>query len=368
VALGVVTSLSQSAPGQSCQPFKVLVFTKQAVPSHASQMAAGIAVVQSLGAAHGFVVDQTADATLISTANLSQYAVVIFLITNGDVLNSTQEAAFQAYIMGGGGFVGVHTASATEYGWPFYGALLGAWYLSHPPPQTATVTVVDPTHPSTASLPPTFTHFDEWYDFQTNPASNPLVHVLLTVDESTYSGGMMGVVHPIAWYQDNPGMGRSWYTAVGHDPSLYSNPLFHAHLLGGIVFAAGSPRTSVVCGLQTYGASSGTPPLALGGSIVPPGSGLISISGASPGAPGLLGVSSCQSAATAGGLTILVDLAGPGFVGLFPVSFDALGQWQLPVPATVQLPGIWGNSISLQGAEIGAAIGLSNGLQISLCP
>ena len=36
--------------------------------------------------------------------------------------------------------------------------------------------------------------FDEWYDFQTNPASNPLVHVLMTVDESTYTGGMMGAV------------------------------------------------------------------------------------------------------------------------------------------------------------------------------
>jgi type 1 glutamine amidotransferase len=331
-------------------------------------MAAGLAVVQSLGAAHGFVVDQTADAALITTVNLAQYAVVVFLLTNGDILDSTQEAAFQAYIMGGGGFVGVHTASATEYGWPFYGALLGTWYLSHPPPQTATVTVVDPTHPSTAALPPVFVHDDEWYDFQTNVASNPAVHILMTVDETTYSGGLMGAPHPIAWYQDNLGMGRSWYTAVGHTLSLYSNQLFHDHLLGGILFAAGSTRTSAVCGLQTYGAASGTPPLALGGSIVPPAAGLISISGASPGASGLLGVSSCQSATTAGSLTILVDLTSPGFVGLFPLSFDAAGQWQLTVPATVQLPGIWGNSIVLQVAEVGSTIGLSNGLQISLCP
>jgi hypothetical protein len=163
-------------------------------------------------------------------------------------------------------------------------------------------------------------------------------------------------------------MGRSWYTAVGHTLALYSNPLYHDHLLGAILFTAGSTRTSAVCGLQTYGVGSGTPPLALGGTILPPAAGVISLSGASPSATGLLGVSSCQSSTTASGLTILVDLASPGFVGLFPLSFDATGHWQLPLPPTVQLPGLWGNSIFVQGAEVGAVIGLSNGLHLSLCP
>jgi type 1 glutamine amidotransferase len=367
VALGVLLALCQSGAGQSCQPFKVLVFTKQAVPSHAAQQGAGVAVVQSLGAAHGFVVDQTADATLITTANLAQYAVVVFMITNGDILDAAQEAAFAAFITGGGGFVGVHTASATEYGWPFYGALVGAWYLSHPPPQTATVTVVDLSHPSTATLPPVFPHMDEWYDFQTNVASNPLVNVLLTVDESTYTGGTMGAVHPIAWCQDS-GTWRSWYTAIGHELSLYATTQFADHLLGGILWTAGSSRTSTVCGTQSYGVSSGAAPLALGGTLSPPTHATIQLSGATAGGSGLLGVSSCSASATGGGITVLVDLASPGFVGLFPVAFDPSGQTQIVIPLVVQLSGSWGTSLYLQGAQVSPALGLSNGLQVSLCP
>jgi type 1 glutamine amidotransferase len=62
--------------------------------------------------------------------------------------------------------------------------------------------------------------------------------VLATLDETTYSGGTMGFDHPIAWCHEYDG-GRAWYTAGGHTESSYSEPLFVAHLLGGIEFAAG---------------------------------------------------------------------------------------------------------------------------------
>jgi type 1 glutamine amidotransferase len=360
-------SLLVPAAGQSCQPYKVLVFTKTAGFNHAAQITAGVALIQALGASHGFIVDQTADATLFNTANLAQYAAVIFLNTTGDVLNAAEESAFQAYVASGGGYVGVHSATDTEYGWPFYGALVGTWFLSHPAVQQATVTVVDPTHPSTVTLPAVFTHVDEWYDFQTNVASNPLITVLLTVDESTYAGGSMGPVHPIAWCQNGAGLGRSWYTAMGHDLATYSATFFQDHLLGGIQFAAGSARWSTVCGGQAYGSSSGSPPLVLGGFMPTPSTVAIALSGGAPGATGLLAVGSCAASATGGGVTVLVDLAAPGFVGFLPVAFDVAGQWQLAIPVTFQLPGVFGALLHLQGAQVGPGLGASNGLQIALC-
>ena len=74
----------------------------------------------------------TEDATAFTTANLAQYKAVVFLSTTGDVLNATQQTAFESYIRGGGGYVGVHSAADTEYDWPFYGSLVGAYFASPP--------------------------------------------------------------------------------------------------------------------------------------------------------------------------------------------------------------------------------------------
>src|SRR5262249_44344408 len=88
------------------------------------------------------------------------------------------------------------------------------------------------------SLPAVWPRTDEWYNFSANPRSR--VHVLATLDESSYSGGTMGADHPISWCQFYDG-GRSWYTAMGHTRESYSDALFLDHLRGGIGFAAGYP-------------------------------------------------------------------------------------------------------------------------------
>ena len=103
----------------------------------------------------------------------------------------------------------------------------------------ASIDVVDPTHPSTAHLAARFTHTDEWYNFQSNPAAS--VEVLLNLDETTYTGGTMGASHPIAWHHDFDG-GRSWYTGLGHNDAVYSETWFRQHLLGGIEYAANVPE------------------------------------------------------------------------------------------------------------------------------
>lgn len=214
--------------------FKVLVFSKTEGYRHSS-IPNGISMIQSLGTDHHFAVDTTEDAALFTDENLTQYQAVVFLMTTGDVLDSTQEEAFERYIQAGGGYVGIHAASDTEYDWPWYSDLVGAYFAGHPEVQEATVQVADRTHPSTVHLPARWNRMDEWYDFGSNPRGK--VHVLATLDETTYADGAMGKDHPIAWCHDYDG-GRAWYTGGGHTEESYSEPLFQAHVLGGIEWAA----------------------------------------------------------------------------------------------------------------------------------
>jgi type 1 glutamine amidotransferase len=217
---------------------QVLVFSKTAGFRHDS-IPAGIAAIRSLGRANRFSVSATEDAKAFTPKRLDGIDAVVFLNTTGDVLAPRQQRAFRAYIRHGGGWVGIHSAADTEYGWPFYGRLLGAYFQSHPAIQPATIDVVDRSHPSTRYLPPQWMRTDEWYNFRSDPRG--AVHVLATIDESTYSGGTMGADHPIAWCHPFKG-GRAWYTAGGHTIESYSEPLFRRHLLGGILWAAGMAK------------------------------------------------------------------------------------------------------------------------------
>jgi len=225
------------------QSFKVLVFSKTEGFRHSS-IPNGIAAIQQLGLDNDFEVDATENASMFTLENLLQYDAVIFLSTTGDVLNSNQQAEFEEYISRGKGYVGIHAASDTEYNWEWYGGLVGAYFESHPPgTPTATIEVADKVHPSTSFLPDYWVRTDEWYNYQENPRGD--VHVLMTLDESTYTGGNMGYDHPIAWLHDYGG-GRSWYTGGGHTEASYSEPNFVNHILGGILYASGEVQGQYV--------------------------------------------------------------------------------------------------------------------------
>ncbi|WP_194821773.1 ThuA domain-containing protein [Micromonospora sp. S-DT3-3-22] len=240
-AAPVAQARPQAAPAPAAaaaaEPFSVLVFSKTAAFRH-DAIPAGIAAIQKLGTENGFTVDTTEDGAAFNDTNLAKYQAVIWLSTTGDVLDATQQAAFERYIKAGGGYAGVHAASDTEYDWAWYGNLVGAYFSGHPANQQATVKVEDHAHPSTADLPDRWSRFDEWYNFRTNPRSK--VHVLASLDEKSYSpgAGAMGADHPTAWCQDYDG-GRSWYTGGGHTQASYTEPEFLSHLLGGIRTAAG---------------------------------------------------------------------------------------------------------------------------------
>ncbi|KIC96270.1 ThuA domain-containing protein [Flavihumibacter solisilvae] len=226
-----------AACNQRSGPSRILVFTKTAGFHHES-IPAGIEAIRKLGQENQFTVDTTTDAALFNEDSLRLYNAVVFLQTTGDVLNNFQEADFERYIQAGGGYVGVHAATDTEYDWGWYGRLVGGYFASHPAQQEAELQVIDSTHISTSHLPRTWKRKDEWYNFK---KLNPGVKLLMKLNEKSYTGGTNGDNHPVAWYHEYDG-GRAWYTALGHTNESFSDPLYLNHLLGGIRYAIGDRK------------------------------------------------------------------------------------------------------------------------------
>ena len=215
---------------------KVLVFSKTAGFRHGSAITAGKKVIRQLGQENNFGVDTTENAAAFTPENLKQYAAVIFLCTTGNVLNDEQQRAFEQYIRSGSGYVGIHSATDTEYDWPWYGELVGAYFKSHPPgQQEAVFKIVDGTHQATSHLPQTWKKKDELYNFKWIGLD---LKILITIDENSYKGGENGEFHPMSWYHNFDG-GKAFYTALGHDKSSFEDPLYVQHLLGGIQYAMG---------------------------------------------------------------------------------------------------------------------------------
>jgi type 1 glutamine amidotransferase len=243
--LGGASAASQGAagPDAGASPLpRVLVFSKTAGFRHQS-IPDGIAAVRDVGAGR-WETDATEDSSAFTPENLRRYGAVVFLSTTGNVLDDAQQRAFEGYIRGGGAWVGIHAATDTEYDWPWYGRLAGAWFLGHPRNQDAVVRVEDREHRSTRMLPAEWKRFDEWYAFRQNPRAG--VHVLATLDEKTYDPEKtpMGADHPIAWCHEFDG-GRAWYTAGGHTKESFSEPLFRQHIVGGIEWALKAPDAAV---------------------------------------------------------------------------------------------------------------------------
>ncbi|ADQ16874.1 cytochrome c class I [Leadbetterella byssophila DSM 17132] len=218
---------------------KLLVFSKTEGFRHDS-IEPGIEAIKKMAQEKGFEADFTEDASTF--LKLEPYTAVVFLNTTGDVLNDKEQEAFERYIQAGGGYVGIHAATDTEYDWPWYGELAGAYFLDHPSVpsnvQKGKFTVVNHDHESTKGMPEHFEHTDEFYNFR-NLSKN--ITPLMTIDETSYEGGKNPDFHPMSWYQEFDG-GRSFYTALGHTKESFSDPMFLDHLWGGIQYATAKKK------------------------------------------------------------------------------------------------------------------------------
>lgn len=107
-------------------PFDMLIFSKTAGYRHES-IPAGVKALKRWAASTGHITcHATEDASAINPKNLARYHVLVFLHTSGAFLDEKQLAALKTYINLGGGFVGIHGASAGMPGNEWYEKLIGA--------------------------------------------------------------------------------------------------------------------------------------------------------------------------------------------------------------------------------------------------
>ncbi|WGK66167.1 ThuA domain-containing protein [Croceiramulus getboli] len=220
---------------------RVLVFTKTNGFTHPS-IDAGVQMITDLGMTNGlWTTDQSEDASVFNSNNLSQYAVVIFCNTSGNnLLNANQRVAFEEFIANGGGFMGIHAATDTyrDGSWPFYNELVGGIVQTNPNHTAnnfnATMTVVN-AHPAVDFLGGSYNKDEEYYYWERNggflySGNIDLLEVESTGDQS------YDAPRPISWYKEYGG-GRSFYTAMGHNSSDYTqDELFIRHIEEGIKY------------------------------------------------------------------------------------------------------------------------------------
>jgi type 1 glutamine amidotransferase len=223
---------ADGAPGTATEgDFRVLLFSRTTGYRHDS-IPAAIGAFMGMQSDGRYQAESSETPATFTDDNLDRFQVVVFLMTTGDVLDGNQQAAFEAWVQRGGSYLGVHSASDTEYDWPLYGSLVGAYFVSHPEIQQASVAIEASDHPAVAGLPSPWRRRDEWYDFQSNPRG--AVTVLATVDETSYTGGAMGSDHPIVWAHQTAAGGRSFYTGMGHTIESYAETAFRQHLLSAL--------------------------------------------------------------------------------------------------------------------------------------
>lgn len=243
LALACVFGLLLASAPLHAEQFRVLLFTKTA-GFHHKAINDGVTALRKMAEKHHFALDWHEDANYFNDDNLAKYDAVVFLLTSGDVLDEEQEAAMERFIQDGNGYVGIHSASDTEYDWDWYTQMVGRTFHIHPAIQTAEMEVLDHDFPGMERMPERFWWTDEFYEFGAERIDS--LNYILAIDEDTYDpsadwgevkGEGMGDFHPMAWYHEYDG-GRAFYTALGHQPATYRDSLFLEHVYGGLLWAA----------------------------------------------------------------------------------------------------------------------------------
>ncbi len=243
VALLLQAVMIHSIFAQEKKQFSALLITKTAGWHHES-INEGVTAIKNLANRNYFDVQWHQEGVTITDAYLAKFQVLIFLNTTGDIFKPEEQKAIEKFIQSGKGYAGIHSASDTEYEWPWYTKLVGRMFQIHPVIQTAKLQLTANTFPGLEGFNNNQLWTDEWYEFG-NETTTPLNYIL-AVDETTYNpvadwgpkkGKGMGSFHPIAWYHDYDG-GRSFYTALGHMPADYTDVAFLNHIYAGIYWAA----------------------------------------------------------------------------------------------------------------------------------
>ena len=240
---------------QSTAPLRVLIFEKVNGFVHEEAIPAARGLIEKLATQNEWSVVTTDKGGAISPENLSKVDVVVWNNISGDALTVGQRKAFRDWVENGGGFVGLHGAGGdSRYWWDWYAEeLVGAQFIGHPMDpqfQETTVTLETSSVNLSAGVESEFLLTDEWYSFAKNPRDLG-VSVVATIDESEYQtkgwGGAdiaMGDDHPVAWTKC-VGAGRSFYSAIGHQSSVYGDRNYSKLIENALLWTGG--KSGSVC-------------------------------------------------------------------------------------------------------------------------
>jgi len=220
----------------------IMIFSKTNGFRHKEGIPAGNRAIASLASDLGFAVFATENGAVFNETDLARFDVVVFQSASGDMLSESQQAVFQKWLQGGGGWLGTHAAGdGSHMDWKWYvDELIGAEFTAHimgPQFQNATVVMEAPDHPVTQGASPVWEHEEEWYSWATSPRVKGFT-VLATVDEGSYTPVQKGFGlerdlrmedHPVIW-ANCIGGGRSVYSALGHRANAFDNST-HLHIL-----------------------------------------------------------------------------------------------------------------------------------------
>lgn len=233
------------AAAMGAAPKRVLYVTHSAGFRHGS-IETSIPVMQRLSPS--IEVTATEDLSRITTAGLRDFDG-LFFFTSGELdLSAEQKAALLEFVRGGKGFGGAHSATDTLYTWPEYGEMIGAVFDGHPWAQEVSIDVDDPYHPATRHLAPSFRISDEIYQFRS--FSRERVNVLLKLDTRSVDPRAPGVNRTdgdfaLTWTRAY-GMGRVFYTALGHGDETWLDARFQTLLRQALLWLTGElPRPEI---------------------------------------------------------------------------------------------------------------------------
>jgi type 1 glutamine amidotransferase len=229
----------------------ILVFSKTNGFRHKDGIAAGNQTIEDLASARGWSTFITENGAVFNTGDLARFEAVVFSNATGDVLSDEQERAFQQWLEGGGGWLGIHAAGdGSHAGWSWYiDNLIGADFTAHimgPQFQNATVVLENQQHPVLENVPDIWEHREEWYSWAVSPRSQGFT-ILATLDEGSYSpvqkilGNEVDLSmgdHPVVWSRC-VGQGRAVYTAMGHKAEAFDNPQFRKLLGNALAWITG---------------------------------------------------------------------------------------------------------------------------------
>ena len=252
-------ALPAKATVKPAQPRRLLIFTRNVeykghTPSIASACEAFARMGKKTGAFETTVSD---DPAVFERTSLKQFDAVFLNNTIGNTFtNAHLRQNLQEYVTGGGGLMGVHGTSIAFMhwkwppveDWPEFGFMIGARGAAHPHAhERMSFKLDDAAHPlNQAFNGQGFALTGEFFRYH-EPYSRHRVRVLLSMDtaKTDLSGLKPGDAslrsdgdYAMAWVK-NYGRGRVFYSTIGHDPDVFSNPQLLRFYLDAAQFVLG---------------------------------------------------------------------------------------------------------------------------------